>query len=152
MVSGFGSMVEVAISRFFKLLAYLIIAFTISPPATIPFASTAFFFWHSFDIWWVRAAKAHILVATPAQLDGLSIQGSKNAEDDWGFGQILPLMLLLLPILQITDIFSETEEKEKRHSIYITENTLESRWAEGSERANRNWYGWYGRLQRVASL
>ena len=79
-----------------------------------PLQSLLSFVWDVYDIAVARAANSHIVVANPAYRDGKSFQNNTNPEDDWGFGQILPLAMLLLPILTFMDLVSGKHSKLKR--------------------------------------
>ncbi|MCJ1481703.1 hypothetical protein MMC06_001862 [Schaereria dolodes] len=74
---------------------------TLSPIQNlIPFA------WDFYDVYTVRKANADIVVANPNYRTGRSFQDNDNPENDWGFGQILPFVMLLLPILTAIDFVS----------------------------------------------
>lgn len=59
----------------------------------------------AYDIGTARAANAQIVVPNPGHRgSSKSFQNNDNPEHDWGFGQILPLVMLLLPILSNLDM------------------------------------------------
>jgi hypothetical protein len=77
----------------------------VTPPGMLPFSQLFFCFWAIYDEITVWNANASKVVAFPAGMPNASLQSNPNPERDWGFGQLLPLFLLLLPILQIADSF-----------------------------------------------
>ena len=84
----------------------LFLFFAILVPAScrlLPIQSAIFFWWEAYDVITARAANAHIVVANPEYRSGKSFQNNDNPEHDWGFGQILPLVMLLLPLLTALD-------------------------------------------------
>lgn len=101
-----------------RLIMVFALTITIGPPSTTPFSCTLYFFWSTTDAETARSANRGILVAQPAHNKGLSLQGNENPENDWGFGQILPMCLLILPLLQIWDNFSEPPSHSKRTAAY----------------------------------
>jgi hypothetical protein len=48
----------------------------------------------------------------------VSLQNNKNPEKNWGFGQLLPLLLLILPILQVLDLVTDESDHIKAISVY----------------------------------
>lgn len=82
------------------------LAFAAMIPASctlLPLQCIIALWWDIYDVTKARAANAHILVANPGYRSGKSFQNNDNPEHDWGFGQILPLVMLLLPILTFLD-------------------------------------------------
>lgn len=82
------------------------LAFAILVPASrtlLPIQSLLSLWWDTYDIATARAANAHIVVANPEYRSGRSFQNHENPEHDWGFGQILPFVMLLLPLLTALD-------------------------------------------------
>ncbi|KAL4876772.1 hypothetical protein BJY04DRAFT_199437 [Aspergillus karnatakaensis] len=74
-----------------------------------------FFVWAVYELVAARSANRHLLVAFPAGSTGnvgSHTGGNANPEDDWGFGQLMPLFLLILPVLQIVDVLSEASVVE----------------------------------------
>ena len=57
------------------------------------------------------AANAHIVVVNPQYRPERSFQNNDNPEHDWGFGQILPFVMLLLPILTALDYLESIKSK-----------------------------------------
>jgi hypothetical protein len=94
-ISGFPILVISLLELFFVVLA----AIVVGPPCTLPFASTFFLLWCIYDGVTARNANQHILTANPVNLPNASLQGNTNPENDWGFGQLLPLFLLVLPMV-----------------------------------------------------
>ena len=74
--------------------------------ALSPLQSAIFLLWDVYDVDRARKANAHIVVANPDYRSGKSFQNNDNPEHDWGFGQILPLVMLLLPILSALDMIN----------------------------------------------
>ncbi|MCJ1431484.1 hypothetical protein MMC27_000837 [Xylographa pallens] len=62
--------------------------------------------WDIYDVYVVRKANADIIVVNPDYRIGKSFQNNDNPENDWGFGQILPFAMLLLPLLTALDFVS----------------------------------------------
>lgn len=62
--------------------------------------------WDVYDVDRARKANAHIVVANLEYRSGKSFQNNDNPEHDWGFGQILLLVMLLLPILSALDMIN----------------------------------------------
>ena len=62
--------------------------------------------WDIYDVYVVRKANADIIVGNPEYRMGKLFQNSDNPENDWGFGQILPFAMLLLPLLTALDFVS----------------------------------------------
>ena len=84
-------------------------AFAILFPASWalgPLQALLSFAWDVYDVAVARASNAHIVVANPAYRDGTSFQNNVNPENDFGFGQILPLAMLLLPLLTYLDLIA----------------------------------------------
>ena len=71
-----------------------------------PIQNLLFFAWDLYDVRTVRKANADIVVVNPDYRIGKSFQNNDNPENDWGFGQILPFFMLLLPVLSAMDYFS----------------------------------------------
>lgn len=71
-------------------------------PSTAPLTSLVFFAESVYDVKMVWQANRHIVVACPPGQDS-SARGNSNPESDWGFGQLLPMFMLLLPILTVLD-------------------------------------------------
>ena len=118
-----------------RLVVFLFITFTISPPSTLPVCSLVFFLWSWYEVQSARSANQHILVVSPVSQPSTSLQGNSNPENDWGFGQLLPLFLLLLPLLQAADYFTEemahgrhtsehliARDVVQRHNLQLSEN------------------------------
>ena len=83
-----------------------VLPFTVFIPASctlLPVQSVISLSWDIYDVVKARAANAHIVVANPEYRPGRSFQNNDNPEHDWGFGQILPFVMLLLPILTALD-------------------------------------------------
>ena len=100
-------------------LALVILTFVaISPPSVLPFSQLFFFLWAVYDEITVWNSNAPSVVACPSGLPHVSLQSNQNPEHDWGFGQILPLLLLLLPILQISDLFTGMSSGSKFRSSW----------------------------------
>jgi hypothetical protein len=95
--------------------AFVVSIYSVLPPSPAPFAATVFFLWYAYEIRCARQANQHILVAYPTSSEPVSLYNNDNPEQDWGFGQLLPLFLLLLPILQMVDIFAD-EAEQPRHT------------------------------------
>ena len=87
----------------------IFLAFAVIMPASrvlmLP-QSIISFPWDAYDVYIAREANAHIIVVNPKYRPGKSFQNNDNPEHDWGFGQILPLVMLLLPILATFDAIS----------------------------------------------
>ena len=93
-------------SAVLTLSCLVFLVFTVMIPASftlLPFQSFLSFWWTFYDVSRARAANAHILVANPPYRMEKSFQNNENPESDWGFGQILPMVMLLLPILTYLD-------------------------------------------------
>lgn len=106
------------ITAVWKAVTLFIVSFSVCPPSTTPFTATILFAWNIYEVRRAQQSNKHILVASPAQNLNLSLYGNVNPEEDWGFGQLLPLFLLILPLMQIADIF--TEELHVVKSLYYT--------------------------------
>lgn len=106
------------VSAIGKLIVGSLIAVTLSPPSTIPFTSIWFFAWHIYDTDTARRANHDILVAFPVNSESVSLHNNLNPEDDWGFGQLLPFFLLIIPFLQMADIFADESEPTRHTSLY----------------------------------
>ena len=90
----------------------IFLAFAVLVPASctlLPLQSFISLWWDTYDVTVARAANAHIVVADPAYQSGRSFQNNDNPEHDWGFGQILPFVMLLLPILTALDYLESME-------------------------------------------
>ncbi|KAK6530285.1 hypothetical protein TWF694_003647 [Orbilia ellipsospora] len=109
------------VTSIIQYLLFVIIAITIGPPSTAPLWSIFYFIWNVYDVQTARASNRHILVVAPSGQKSVSLQGHVNPEDDWGFGQILPLLLLLLPLLQIFDAFTEERAQQYTSMHYMPE-------------------------------
>lgn len=83
-------------------VACLLVAFFVAPPSTAPLVNILTFVWSAYDVSTVWRSNKHLVTECPAG-QYLSAQGNKNPEADWGFGQLLPMFLLLLPILTVLD-------------------------------------------------
>ena len=83
-------------------LCLLVIVF-IQPPSTAPCSNTFTFIWTVVDLSLVWKHNKHIVIECPSGGSQLSKMGNVNPESDWGFGQLLPMFLLLLPILTLLD-------------------------------------------------
>ena len=93
----------------------IFLAFAILIPASrtlLPLQSVISLWWDMYDIIKARAANAHIVVENPEYRSGRSFQNNDNPEHDWGFGQILPLVILLLPILTALDYWKSMQLKK----------------------------------------
>lgn len=92
----------------------IFLAFAILIPASctlLPVQSGISLLWDIYDVATARAANAHIVVANPKYRSGRSFQNNNNPEHDWGFGQILPFVMLLLPILTALDYLESMKSK-----------------------------------------
>ena len=69
-----------------------------------------------YDVITARDANAHIVVANPPYRPETSFQNHDNPEDDWGFGEILPFVMLLLPILTAADYFTSIKPRKYEKS------------------------------------
>lgn len=96
---------------FWRLALLVLLSVTVCPPTTTPFGGFFFIVWNVYEVYWVRSANRHILVVLPENHSGTSLQGNQNPEDDWGFGQLLPLLLLILPVLQFADTWLEENRR-----------------------------------------
>jgi hypothetical protein len=102
-----------------------LIALALTTPFSAPLTALLFYIWSIFDIKWACDANQHILTALAADAGGSggASSGSKNPENDWGFGQLLPWFLLLLPIMQLADIFAEELSPSPYHSASNSAST-----------------------------
>lgn len=116
----FYALIENVVLAISKLVLGLLIALTLFPPSITPFTSTGFFAWHIYDTHAARRANRYILVACPMGSENVSLRNNRNPENDWGFGQLLPFFLLIIPILQMADIFAEESEHARHTSLYYT--------------------------------
>ena len=92
----------------------IFLAFAVFIPAScrlLPAQSAISLWWDIYDITTARAANAHIVVANPQYRPERSFQNNDNPEHDWGFGQILPSIMLLLPILTALDYLESIKSK-----------------------------------------
>ena len=92
-----------------------VLPFTVFIPASctlLPVQSAISLGWDIYDVVKARAANAHIVVANPGYRPGRSFQNNDNPEHDWGFGQILPFVMLLLPILTALDYLKSIKLKD----------------------------------------
>ena len=88
-------------------IIFLVFAVLIPTSRTLsPLQSAIFLWWDIYDVDRARKANAHIVVANPEYRSGKSFQNNDNPEHDWGFGQILPLVMLLFPILSALDMIN----------------------------------------------
>ncbi len=107
------------ITAFLRAIAFLVLTITIGPPVTAPLASTLFLLWGIYDVETARRANRDILVLLPVGSENTSNHGHLNPEDDWGYGQLLPLILLILPLLQMADTIEEGMKHEQRTSAHL---------------------------------
>ena len=101
------SLVHFAIILFLALLCIVFWVVVLLIPASRylgPFQSLLSLVWNAYDVGTVRAANAQIVVANPTYRSTKSFQNNDNPEHDWGFGQVLPFVMLLLPILSALDM------------------------------------------------
>lgn len=95
-------------------LCVIFLAFAVLIPASctlLPIQSAMNLWWDIYDVASARAANAHIIVVNPDYRPGASFQNNDNPEHDWGFGQILPFVMLLLPLLTAVDYLSSMKSK-----------------------------------------
>lgn len=135
----------VALFAAIGLLVFLIFS-VLFPSSRIlsPLQASLFFAWNLYDVYTVRKANAQIVTANPAYRDGRSFQNNVNPEHDWGFGQIFPFVMILLPILAIFDTAYGTLPK------IIPTGTCTKQWADldamavrlqkNPTKSNRLWY------------
>lgn len=95
-----------AIYILIEVVACLLVTLFVCPPSTAPWHNLFFFIWSVYDVSTVWRANKHIVVACPPG-QYTSLQGNRNPEWDWGFGQLLPMFLLMLPALTLVDSFDE---------------------------------------------
>ena len=96
-------------------LCLMFLAFAIMIPSSrtlLPLQTLMSICWDAYDIAKVRAANAHIVVANPQYRSDKSFQNNDNPEHDWGFGQTLPFVMLLLPILTALDFMKSKIHKK----------------------------------------
>ena len=108
---------KTTLSSTMKLLGFLVLTPFITPPFAIPFWSTTYLAWSIYDAEMARNANRPYLVAYLPSDASTSLQGNTNPEDDWGFGQLLPMFLLILPMLQIVDAISEGVKPPQSTSV-----------------------------------
>ena len=88
------------------LLCLLYLIFAVLGPSSrtlLPLQMLVFMSWNAYDVAKARGANAHIVVDSPQYRSHMSFQNNPNPEHDWGFGQILPHVMLLLPFLTALD-------------------------------------------------
>lgn len=106
---------KASISIIEAVLCVMFLAFAVLIPASctlLPVQSAISLWWDIYEIAKARAANAHIIVVNPYYRPGTSFQNNDNPEHDWGFGQILPFVMLLLPILTALDYLQSMNVKE----------------------------------------
>ena len=83
-------------------------AFALLIPASrylSPLQSLLSLTWTAYDVGTARAANTQIVVASPGHRgSSKSFQNNDNPEHDWSLGQVLPLIMPLLPILSNLDM------------------------------------------------
>ena len=117
------------------LLLWTFVLFFPASWALNPLQSLLSFVWDLYDIAVARAANADIVVANPAYRDGKSFQNNANPEKDFGFGQILPLTMLLLPFLTLMDLVAGKLEVLLASDLFtqLTYNRASRRKLKGSK-------------------
>ena len=95
-----------AISSTFLLVFWAFALFFPASRTLSPIQNLVSFAWDFYDVYTVRKANADIVVVNPEYRIGKSFQNNDNPENDWGFGQILPFVMLLLPLLSGLDYIS----------------------------------------------
>lgn len=90
-------------------VVFPVVVLGFGPPSVSPLTALLFFGWQIYDITVARASNQDILVDSPSYAPNASIHGNENPENDLGFGQLLPIFLLILPIAQIFDNYTETK-------------------------------------------
>ena len=91
-----------------QVVVVLIIVLIFCPPSTEPITNSLYYIWSIYDLLTVWRANAHIIVECPENHSQTTLQGNSNPENDWGFGQLLPLFYLMLPLLNVFDIIAES--------------------------------------------
>ena len=97
-----------------NVVCVIFLAFAVLIPAScrlLPVQSFISLWWDIYDVATARAANTHIVVVNPQYRLGRSSQNNDNPEHDWGFGQILPFVMLLLPILTALDYLESIKSK-----------------------------------------
>ena len=105
---------KVLLSIIEAVLGVIFLAFAVLIPAScalLPAQSAIYLWWDIYDVATARAANTHIVVVNPQYRLGRSSQNNDNPEHDWGFGQILPFVMLLLPILTALDYLKGIKSK-----------------------------------------
>lgn len=71
-----------------------------------PLQSLLTFIWGVYDVWVLRQANARVIYEHPEKPPSPPFFTVDDPEDHWGFGQILPFVMLLFPILSALDMFN----------------------------------------------
>ncbi|MCJ1465578.1 hypothetical protein MMC07_004197 [Pseudocyphellaria aurata] len=64
------------------------------------------FIWDAYDVWVLREANARVVYEHPEKPPSSPFLAVDDPEDHWGFGQTLPFVMMLFPILSALDAFN----------------------------------------------
>lgn len=84
-----------------------------------PIQSLLSFIWDAYDVWVLREANARVIYEHPDKPPSPPFLTVDDPEDHWGFGQILPFVMLLFPILSALDMFNGIIKRPASYPSYF---------------------------------
>lgn len=78
-----------------------------------PIQSLVSFVWGAYDVWVLREANARVIYEHPEKPPSPPFLTVDDPEDRWGFGQTLPFVMLIFPILSALDMYNGIFESSK---------------------------------------
>lgn len=84
-----------------------------------PIQSLLSFIWDAYDVWILREANARVIYEHPDKPPSPLFLTVDDPEDHWGFGQILPFVMLLFPILSALDMFNGIIKRPASYPSYF---------------------------------
>lgn len=100
---------DLAISIGFAMIILISWTFALILPASRvlnPIQLLISFVWDAYDVWVLREANARVVYEHPEKPPSSPFLAVDDPEDHWGFGQTLPFVMMLFPILSALDAFN----------------------------------------------
>lgn len=100
---------DLMVSIGFAMITLISWAFALILPASRllnPMQALVSFIWNAYDVWVLREANARVIYEHPEKPPSPPFLTVDDPEDHWGFGQTLPFVMLLFPMLSALDMFN----------------------------------------------